>query len=164
MKTCYLKYEIELIMNPIQKKKQDHFIPMKRKYFLSPVHLLMPTSTKNYCTTIDQRQQHQNLQLILLVHTIYKLNISLDIRKWHMESSTFSSPKDLSEISVEVWWVWSHFIQWQALDLLMVRYVKLWFFWYSWMLHWPINQNKIIRQKVTKKMDLDSLQCKTHPQ
>jgi hypothetical protein len=72
--------------------------------------------------------------------------------------------KTFSEISVEVWWVWSHFIQWQALDLLMVRYVKLWFFWYSWMLHWPINQNKIIRQKVTKKMDLDSLQCKTHPQ
>jgi hypothetical protein len=61
------------------------------------------------------------------------------------------SLKTFSEISVEVWWVWSHFIQWQALDLLMVRYVKLWFFWYSWMLHWPINQNKIIRQKVTKK-------------
>jgi hypothetical protein len=169
MKTSYLKYEIELrdwINNESKPKKKSKIISFQWKENI----LFVPSPSA------DAYQYKELLHYNWSKATTPKFatniacpyHIQIEYFSWYQKMTygiiNILITKRLSEISVEVWWVWSHFIQWQALDLLMVRYVKLWFFRYSWMLHWPINQNKIIRQKVTKKMDLDSLQCKTHPQ
>jgi len=93
----------------------------------------------------NYQRQNQNLQLVLLVH------VQIEYISSHQQNDLWNHEHFLqqksSESSVEAWRVWSHFIQCQALDLLMVRYVKLWFFWYSWIFHWPSNQNIIMRQK-----------------
>lgn len=125
---------IELIMNSHTKKKVNSFHFNEKKILLSQSISAMTGSTKDYCTIIDQRQK-RICNYILIWLPIYKNWILF--RWW---DNIFSSPQQMTlGILVDVGRVGSHFIPWQALDLLMVGYVKLGFSWYSWMLHWPLN-------------------------
>lgn len=126
---------IELIMKSYTPKKKSKFISFQWKEdTFVPVHLCDAWQYKRLLH-YNWPKAKKNLQLY--IDLIAHIQNWILFRWW---DNIFSSPQQMTlGILVDVGRVGSHFIPWQALDLLMVGYVKLGFSWYSWMLHWPLN-------------------------